>query len=325
MNSQPVLPKNVDVSKLNFLPPKKTPQGGKSILVNYSGERLVMQLPVLHIPYGVSDAANMMEKNPTKPPRYVLDVSFRGKENNKAINKFYEKILEIETKIKKEAYENRISWLGDNYDDMEPLVNKLFSSNVRYDKDKETGKLLNRYPPTFRLKLPYVNETEKFTFDSYDMDGNEIDFKELIGKSSLKGAKSLLLIQLVGMWFAGGKYGCTWKVVSGHFQKNQVLKYVRIQDSDDEQDTNIASVNEDDDDLDDDVVANNPSTYVSDSEEEEEEEEEEERKRNLLLLPLQRRKLQEKRLHLKVKMVVPDLKAKYSLWSLRDTTVNTFK
>src|SRR5210317_1477995 len=263
MNSQPVLPKNVDVSKLNFLPPKKTPQGGKSILVNYSGERLVMQLPVLHIPYGVSDAANMMEKNPTKPPRYVLDVSFRGKENNKAINKFYEKILEIETKIKKEAYENRISWLGDNYDDMEPLVNKLFSSNVRYDKDKETGKLLNRYPPTFRLKLPYSNETSRFIFDSYDMDGKELNFTELIEKSTLKGTKCQLLVQLSSLWFAGGKYGCTWRVVCGHFQKNKTIKFMRIEDSDDENENkssnNMSEYSDEEDEEHD--------TYVSESEE----------------------------------------------------------
>lgn len=281
MNSQPVLPKNVDVSKLNFLPPKKTAQGGKSILINYAGERLVMQLPVLHIPYGVSDAANMMEKTATKPPRYVLDVSFRGKENNKAIEKFYEKIIEIETKIKKETYANRVSWLGDNYDDMEQLVNKLFSSNVRYDKDKETGKLLNRYPPTFRVKLPYLNESESFAFDSFDMEGNELDFGELMDKATpLKGAKCLLLVQLVGMWFAGGKYGCTWKVISGHFQKNKVLKYVRVEDSDDEESGNKVSAKdvETDDDLEDDVTANNAGgeTYVSESEEEEDEEEEEE-------------------------------------------------
>jgi len=139
MDSKPMLPKNVDVSKLSFLPPKKNAVGGKSILVNYAGDRLVLQLPVLHIPYGVSDAANVVmdkgsKKSDPKPPRYVLDVSFRGKEENKAINNFFEKIQEVEGKIKKEAFANRVSWLGDNYDDMEPLVNKLFSSNVRFEK-----------------------------------------------------------------------------------------------------------------------------------------------------------------------------------------------
>lgn len=262
--SAPILPKNIDVSKLSFSPAKKTSQGGKSVLVNYSGERLVIQLPVLHNPYGVTDAANMMDKTSTNPPRYVLDVSFRDKENNKAINNFYEKILEIEAKIKKETYENRIAWLGDNYDDMEPLVNKLFYSNVRYDKDKDTGKILNRYPPTFRAKLPYANDTNKFIFDSYDMDGNELDFAELIEKSTLKGTKCQLLVQLSSLWFAGGKYGCTWRVVSGHFQKNKTIKFMRIEDSDDENE-NKSSNNMGDDYSDEEDEGGD--TYVSESEE----------------------------------------------------------
>ena len=284
MDSKPILPKNVDVSKLSFLPPKKNAVGGKSILVNYAGDRLVLQLPVLHIPYGVSDAANVVmdkgsKKSDPKPPRYVLDVSFRGKEDNKAINNFFEKIQEVEGKIKKEAFANRVSWLGDNYDDMEPLVNKLFSSNVRFDKDKETGKLLNRYPPTFRVKLPYVQETDNFNFDSYDMEGNEVDFKELIAKNNLKGAKSRLLVQLVGLWFAGGKYGCTWKVISGHFQQTKLSRYVPVEDSDDETAVSTKKVEEDDDDLAEDVaaaVASHGVAQVSESEDEEEEEESEE-------------------------------------------------
>lgn len=281
-----MLPKNVDVSKLSFLPPKKNAVGGKSILVNYAGERVVLQLPVLHIPYGVSDAANVVvdktsKKAEPKPPRYVLDVSFRGKEDNKAINNFFEKVQEIENKIKREAFVNRLSWLGDNYDDMEPLVARDFRSNIRFDKDKETNKLLNRYPPTFRVKLPYVQETENFNFDSYDMEGNEVDFKELIGKNNLKGAKCRLLVQLVGLWFAGGKYGCTWKVVSGHFQQTKLSRYVPVEDSDDETSitTNKKVDDSDDDDLADDVaaaVATHGVAQVSESEDEEEEEQEEE-------------------------------------------------
>lgn len=208
MDYKPTLPKNVDVSKLSFLPPKKNALGGKSVLVSYAGERLVLQLPVLHIPYGVTDAANVTfdsnaKKTDPKPSRYVLDVSFRGKEENKAIQNFFDKVQEIESKIKKEVFNNRVSWLNDRYDDMEALVNKLFSSNLRFDKDKATGKLLNRYPPTFRVKLPYVNETELFTFDSYDMEGNELNFNEI--KDHLKGAKTRLLVQMAGLWFAGGK------------------------------------------------------------------------------------------------------------------------
>ena len=90
MNSKPILPKHVDTSKISYQPPKKNQNGGKSILVSYGGERLVLQLPVMYMPYGVTDAANIPskpgeKKAEPKPPRYVLDLSFRGKEENKAI------------------------------------------------------------------------------------------------------------------------------------------------------------------------------------------------------------------------------------------------
>jgi len=301
MDYTPFLPKHIDVSKITYQPPKKNTNGGKSVRLNYGGERLVLQLPVMHMPYGITDAANLtFDKNAKKqqqqPPRYVVDVSFRGKEESKPLNNFFDKLQEIEAKIKKDVFANRVTWLNDRYEDMEALVAKLFSSNLRFDKDKETGKILNRYPPTFRAKLPYRDETETFSFDSYDMDGNELDFMEI--KDTLKGAKTRLTVELVGLWFAGGKYGCTWKVINGYFQKSRIARYKMVEDSDEEGDVIKKATThdeDDDDDLNDDVVAavqnlkvtpasKAPVTVVSESEEEdddeeveEEEEEEEER------------------------------------------------
>jgi len=288
MDYSPLLSKKVDVSKLSYLPPKKNTNGGKSVLVSYAGEPLVIQLPVMYIPYGLTDAANIViDKNAKKtdklPSRYVIDLSFRGKEEDKPLNNAFEKLQEIETRIKKDAFANRVSWMNDRFDDMEPLVNKMFSSNMRFDKDKETGKILNRYPPTFRVKLPYKNETDTFEFDSYDMDQNELAFKDI--KDNLKGAKTRMIIQLAGLWFAGGKYGCTWKLLSGSFQQKMKKHVVYVVDSD-EEDAPPAKKGaskhliEDDEDLEDDVAAATASvtqklanTVISESEEEEEEDE----------------------------------------------------
>jgi len=69
-------------------------------------------------------------------------------------------------------------------------------------------------------------------FDSYDMDNNDIAFEDIMNK--LKSGKSQLIIELYGIWFAGGKYGCTWKVISGKFQVFQNLKIAFLEDSDTE-------------------------------------------------------------------------------------------
>ena len=103
---------------------------------------------------------------------------------------------------------------------------------VKVDKDPKTGKPIGKYPPTFKVKIPFDGKNEKFTFDSYSMENDEIEFEQIMKK--LKSGKAQLIIELSGIWFAGGKYGCTWKMISGKFQISQNMKAEFIEDSDTE-------------------------------------------------------------------------------------------
>lgn len=246
MATNTLLPKNVNVSKLKYSDVKPLSNGSKTVYINYGSgtEKLTIQIPVLPIPYGVGDGTY----NPTKKDgkdkkaddeneekkdlRYDLTVSFRGMDDNPKIKAFHDKMQEIERKIKDDAFANRLTWLRDDFDGMKAFTDKMFSPFVKYDKDKDTGKIIGKYPPTLKVKLPYDNKNDTFVFDAYDMDGNEIDFKNIMTK--LKGAKTQLVIQLSGLWFAGGKYGCTWKVLMGKFQLPCKSKYTFLADSDEE-------------------------------------------------------------------------------------------
>jgi hypothetical protein len=187
---------------------------------------------------------------------------------------------EIERRIVDEAYANRVSWLQDDYEGSRKLVEKLFVPIIKIDKDKDTKKVVGKYPPTMKLKLPYDNRNDCFAFESKDMDNNPLDFATVM--NSLKGSKARLIIQLSGLWFAGGRYGCTWKVVCGMFEvaaKKQIAEFVL--DSDD--DAAESEAEEEDQDLVDDAVAEakavsnaaSPTPPVVDDDEEEEEDEEE--------------------------------------------------
>lgn len=297
MDYTPILAKNLDVSKIRYGPLKKSAVS-KSVYVNYGGEKLAIQFPVMHVPYGISDSSdlNKDKKDTTKMPNYTMNVSFKGKEENKAIKNLFDKLQEIEEKIKADVFANRVTWLNDRYDDMEAVVSRLFSSNLQFDKDKETKKVLNRYPPTFRVKVPSASTVDEdgvvntvFKFDASDMENNELNFVDILSK--LKGAKCQLIVQLMGLWFAGGKYGCTWKVMSGRFQVAQGVKYTYVEDSDDDAPTKEVD-EEDEDEITADHVDEAPSppapkkatkvaaappppvTYVAPSDNEEEEEEE---------------------------------------------------
>lgn len=270
------LPKNIDVNKLRYSELRSLSSGAKTVYVNYGSEKLTIQTPILSLPYGLGEPYEMKEalKNGTsisdKDKKYDLTVSFRGIDENPKVKLFHDKLKDIESKIIDDAFANRLAWFKDDFDGNKSFVSKLFNPIVKIDKDPNTGKQLGKYPPTFKVKLPYDNKNSAFQFDSYDMDNEELDFPSVM--NNLKSAKAQLIVQLTGIYFAGGKYGCSWKVVSAKFQLRQSTKITFIQDSDNE-----FVGNDDDEDDDEDVVDTEVmktlDTTVGDEDEEDQDDE----------------------------------------------------
>jgi hypothetical protein len=268
MADNTLLPKNVNVSKLKYSEVKSLSNGSKTVYINYGSDKLTIQTPLLSIPYGVGDGTykdkDGKEIKQDDRKKFDLSISFRGMDDNPKVQAFHDKMQEIERKIKDDAFNNRLTWLRDDFDGMKAFTDKMFSPFIKYDKDKDTGKITGKYPPTLRVKLPYDNNTDSFTFDSYDIDENEVDFKSIMQK--LKGGKVQLVIQLSGIWFAGGKYGCTWKVLMAKFQLARKSKFTFVVDSDDEDTKRVPRSPikfEDDDDLEEDAAAHISQVAVS--------------------------------------------------------------
>jgi hypothetical protein len=235
--SCPILPKNVDVSKLKYSDIRTLASGSKSIYVNYGTQKLRIQTPVMYMPYGIGEGyEDKTIKNPeikkNVDKKYDLTISFKGFDENVKIETFLSKMKEIEAEIIDKAFENREPWFKDDYDGNKAILSRMFSPMIKVDKDPKTGKVVGKYPPTFRAKVPYDGANDKFNFDAFDMESNEIDFTTIISK--LKGGRTQLIIELTGIWLAGGKFGCTWKIVSGKFQLSQNNKPKFIEDSDTE-------------------------------------------------------------------------------------------
>jgi hypothetical protein len=270
------LPKNIDVNKLRYSEVRSLASGAKSVYVNYGTDKLTIQTPVVSIPYGLGEPFETKEaakKGLTitdKDKKYDLTVSFRGMDENPKVQVFHDKLKEIEAKVIEDAFQNRLAWFKDDFDGNKSFVSKLFSPIVKIDKDPDTGKPLGKYPPTFKAKLPYDNKTNSFAFDAYDMDNNELSFQSIMTK--LKSAKCQLIVQLTGIWFAGGKYGCSWKIISGKFQLHQNTKITFIVDSDTE---NVFGDDEDDDIINSEAIAAT-NNVIKDEEEDDDEYEEDE-------------------------------------------------
>jgi hypothetical protein len=238
--SSPILPKSIDLTKLRYSEVKTLASGGKTVYINYGTGKLRVQTPVLTLPYGLGEGyEDKNAKKPdvpvVKPPserKYDLTLSFKELDQNPKIQVFHDKLKEIEQKIIDDAFTNRLEWLKDDYDANKNFVAKLFNPIVKIDKDKTTGKIVGKYPPTFKAKVPYDGTNNKFLFDCYDMENNEIEFETIMNK--LKGGRAQLIIELSGIWFTGGKYGCTWKIISGKFQISRNMKIEFLEDSDTE-------------------------------------------------------------------------------------------
>jgi ribosomal protein S17E len=250
----------------------------------------------MYLPYGVNEGGyedKNAKPDPTKvekkDKKFDITLSFKGHEENSKIADFLNKVKEIETKIIDDAYEYRQAWFKDDFDNNKAILARLFSPNIKVDKDKTTGKVVGKYPPTIRFKLPYDNENDKFNFNSYNMNGEAIDLLDIITK--LKGGKAQLIVELNSIWFAGGKFGCTWKLITGKFQRSITNDCNFIDDSDTEK------IKDDDEEEDDDdvketkeVVSSLNETTVENSDVEGEEYTEEQSEEKVEVAPVEKKK-----------------------------------
>jgi hypothetical protein len=267
--SSPIAPKDINVNNFKYSEVKTLASGAKAVYINYGSSKLRIQTPVMFLPYGVSEgfedkkADKKIEK---KDKKYNLTLSFKGQDENPKIEVFLNKMRDIETKIINDAFDNREPWFKDDFDGNKAFVSRLFSPIIKLDKDKNTGKIIGKYPPTINFKIPYDVINDKFNFQSFNMDDNEpLDFSEIVGK--LKSGKAQLIVELNSIWFAGGKFGCTWKMNAGKFKCSVNNSINFIDDSDTEK------VKEDDDeeeeeDIIDDVSSKLTETRVENSDDE---------------------------------------------------------
>lgn len=282
-DSPVLLPKNINVSKIRYSAPKVLANSSRAVYMNYEGAKITFQTPFMFLPYGIGDGTykgkdgQPVQKEGDK--RYELHASFREADKNPALKYLQDKLTEIGKDVVDKAFDNRIAWLNGDYEGIKAVVATLFTPVLKIDKDKNTGKPLGKYPPTLKTKLPYDAKTDTFLFKCDDVDGNQLDFKNIMGQ--LKGARARLILEIGGIWFAGGKYGITIKVLKATFQLSYKTAVEYVVDPDDATDLQITA--EEDQDVAEDasakmkasnVVVAKPTTIIEDSDEDPDEENE---------------------------------------------------
>jgi hypothetical protein len=224
MSSMISLPSEISVSKLEFGPVKVLDSGGKSVNIRYEGRNLMIETPSLNVPYGV----NKYDKTPGAPIKYSVDLSFRGADDNEEIRALQDFMEAFDERMIDVGMENADKWFKMKAPSRE-VIKAFYTPLVKVSVDKEGNP--KPYPPTFKLALrkriakkgeapdPSENvrafETKFYNAQEKDAKGAISEFDsglkidELLPKRSQVGS----IIQCTGIWFAGGKYGTTWKVV----------------------------------------------------------------------------------------------------------------
>ena len=198
--SNVIYPSNFQSKAITLSAPRTLQSGAKQAYLNYNGERLVMQTAVaMSSPFGLNTFANQQGQN-----EYSVDLSFRGHEQRPEVKEFMRVLEQMDNMMIDEGVKNSKAWFKADLN--KEVIKAFYTPSLKYSKDKE-GNVLS-YPPNIKVKLPKRNGEWDTKF--YDLNGTP--FKGVpVEDMIVKGTQITAIIECGGVWFAGSKFGLTWR------------------------------------------------------------------------------------------------------------------
>ena len=201
MSSNVLPPANFDTNQVTFRAPKILDSGAKQVYLDYEGRPLLTQTASMPLPYGL----NTYDK--AGPTTYSVDLSFRGMETDPKVKSFYDMMVAFDELLIEAGIKNSQAWFKMPNASRE-VIKAFYTPSVKVSLDKD-GKP-KPYPPTFKVKLPKKNGTfETAFYDTEKRPYEGVAVEELM----VKGARGVFLLKCTGLWFAGSKFGASWKAV----------------------------------------------------------------------------------------------------------------
>ena len=201
--SSVVTPASFSVSKVTFSAVKSLESGGKQAYLNYNGGPLVMQVGPLETPFGMS----VFDK--AGPPKYSVDLKLRGYDdpvNHPVTADIYTALHSLDEFMIDQGVKNSVAWFkGTKPRD---VLSELYSPTVKFARDQQGN--VKPYPPTLKLQLKQRNgKFETVVYDDKKRPLTDVPLEDVL----VKGTVMTALIQCTGVWFAGGKFGISWKAI----------------------------------------------------------------------------------------------------------------
>jgi hypothetical protein len=229
---------------------KLNERGGKSVgIINKSNKKaLYLQTPLM-LTWGV----NVYVDDNTQKKSYDLALQFPNDDyNNPECAAFLKNMQDLEMRIKNDAITNCKEWL--NKPKMSPdAVDALWSSMLKYPKDKATEEPDKSRAPSLKVKIPYWEGVFDKDLEVYSESHNLLfpnDDNVTINELIVKGSNVATIIKCGGIWVANGKFGVTWKLFQAVVKPKTSLSgkcHIVLSDKDKEKLSSAVEVDDDDD------------------------------------------------------------------------------
>jgi hypothetical protein len=257
------------VKDLKYSKPKANSSGGKSVgILNASTNSATYISTPLMMTWGVST----FEDKKTGEKSYSMSLQFPGDEyNTPAIAKFRANLAKFEERVKADALANQKDWFGKTTLTQQH-IDFQWTPMLKFAKG-ENGEPDHNKNPTLNVKIPiwegvwnvelFDPSTRKIFPDPCNEHITPID---LIAK----GSHVAVVLQCGGVWFAGGKFGVTWKLFQAVVKPKTTLRgkcHINLS----QDDKKLVETQEIDTISDDDIPRASNEVQDSDGEEQEEE------------------------------------------------------
>jgi len=202
MSSAIVFPKDFKPSGITISPIKVMDSGAKQAYVNYEGrQQLMIQISGLAVPYGMS----VFDK--AGPVKYSVDLSLKGYDSdNVKVKQIYDAFNALDEYMIDMGVANSKAWFKSPL--TRDIIKAFYTPSVRFSKDAEGN--VKPYPPTLKIQLKQRDgKFETAVYDEKKRPLSDIPLEDIL----VKGATISSLIQCTGVWFAGSKFGLSWKAM----------------------------------------------------------------------------------------------------------------
>jgi len=197
---------------IKYTKPKVNVSGGKSIGIcnAHTGKSLYLGTPLM-----MTWGAQKFTDDKTGKESYSMSLQFPGEQyQTEATDKMLKAIIDFEKKIKADALKFSKDWLG-KAKTSEEVIDALFHPMLKYPKDKNSGETDMTRSTTLNVKIGCWEG--KFNCEVFDTEGRLLfpcDETPDVGPIELmpKQMNLATVLQCGGLWFANGKFGCTWKL-----------------------------------------------------------------------------------------------------------------